>query len=169
VLGSGLTDTVVAGVRAVSAENGGFTVIEAPAPAAETVFTAGNSCSATVTVSSANLRSGPGTGYSVLDYAYRGENYPVGGRNPENNWVVIGTSDGGSAWLSLSVAQMQDACAELTVFNVPLRNAAPAQIVINAPSSSSSIASAGSGGGGGYSDEDDHHEHEGDHDEHDDD
>lgn len=137
VLGSNLTETVVAGIRSVSAEDGGFAIIEAPAAPAETVTDA-TACTATVTASSANLRSGPGTGYSVLDYAYRGERYPVGGQNQENNWVVVGTADGGSAWLALSAAQMQGTCSTLTVFDTPMRNATPAQITITSPNSGSS-------------------------------
>ena len=131
LLGSDLTGTVIAGVRAVSAEDGGFAVIDAPLATAETITqTDTSNCNATVTASSANLRSGPGTGYSVLGYAYRGENYTVGGQNQENNWVVVGTDDGGSAWLALSAAQMQGACATLTVFDTPTQDAAPAQITI---------------------------------------
>lgn len=142
VLGTNLTGTVIAGVRAVSVEDGGFAVIEAPAPSAETVTEAGTGdCTAIVTASSANLRSGPGTGYSVLGYAYRGENYPVGGQNQENNWIVIGTSDGGSAWLSLSAAQTDGTCDTLTVFDTPTQDAAPAQITITGAGGNGQITS----------------------------
>ena len=72
--------------------------------------------------SSVNLRSGPGTGYSVLGYGYLNENYVVGGRNPENNWIVVGT-DSGSAWMALTGVNLQGACDALTVFNIPLRDA----------------------------------------------
>jgi uncharacterized membrane protein YkoI len=141
VLGSDLTGTVIAGVRAVSAADGGFAVIKAPATSAETVTEAGTGdCTATVTASSANLRSGPGTGYSVLGYAYRGESYPVGGQNQENNWIVVGTADGGSAWLAMSAAQMQGACATLTVFDTPTQDAAPAQLTITGNGANGTIS-----------------------------
>ncbi|MGQ9904933.1 MAG: SH3 domain-containing protein [Anaerolineae bacterium] len=152
VLGSNLSREVVAGVRVVSAEDGGFMVLEAPAMPAETAVapTALNDCRAVVTASSVNLRSGPGTAYSVLGYAYRGESYPVGGRNRENSWVVIGTSDSSSAWVALSVAQLQGSCAALTVFDIPTRDAAQAQLFIISP-------------GRGYDDDryddDDHDDH----------
>jgi uncharacterized protein YraI len=140
VLGSDLTGTVLAGVRAVSAEDGGFAVIEAPTEPAEALAqTNTGNCTATVTASSANLRSGPGTGYSVLGYTYRGDSYPVGGQNQENNWIVIGTPDGGSAWLALSAAQMQGTCDTLTVFDTPTQDAAPAQITITGTGSNGEI------------------------------
>jgi uncharacterized protein YraI len=151
VLGSDLTGTVIAGVRAVSAEDGGFAVIETPATTSEPVAEAvTGDCTATVTASSANLRSGPGTGYSVLGYAYRGESYFVGGQNQENNWIVIGTQGGGSAWLALNAAQMQGNCATLTVFDTPTQDAAPAQIIITSPGSSYDDDD--------YDDDDDDHE-----------
>ena len=162
VLGSDLADPVIVGVRAVSDEEGGFMVIETPTNDQITTISTGSDCTATITSSSANLRSGPGTGYSVLNYGYRGQTFVVGGQNPENNWLVVGTSDGGSAWVSKGIAQLQGGCDALTVFNIPLRDAAPAQIIITSPGSNPS-----------YEHEDEHedeHEHEDDdHYEHDDD
>ena len=141
VLSSNLTGTIVAGVRAVSAEDGGFTVIEAPAASAEAITEARtDDCNAAVIASSANLRSGPGTGYSVLGYAYRGESYPVGGQNQENNWIVVGTADGSSAWLARSTVQTQGACATLTVFDTPTQDAAPAQITITGNGANGTIS-----------------------------
>lgn len=138
VLGNNLTGTVVVGVRAVSIEEAGFTIVKAPSLPVETV-TETSFCNATVVASSANLRSGPGTGYSVLGYAYRGEIYPIGGQNQENNWVVIGTPDGGSAWLSLDVAQIGGACNQLTIFDTPTRDAVPAQLTITGGTSNGEI------------------------------
>lgn len=140
LLGSSLTGSIVAGVRAISAQEAGFAVIQAPAVTLVSTDAA-LGCNATVIVSSANLRSGPGTGYSVLGYAYRGENYPVGGQNREDSWIVVGTPNGSSAWLALSAAQIQGACNTLTVFDIPTQDAAPAQIVITSPGSSSGSSS----------------------------
>lgn len=163
LLGSGLTSSIVAGVRAISAQEAGFVVVQAPAAAASTV--AADSCNATIAVSSANLRSGPGTGYSVLGYAYRGEIYPIGGQNREDSWIVVGTPGGGSAWLALSAAQIQGGCNTLTVFDIPTQDAAPAQIVITSPGSSSS---SGSFGDDHDDDQYEDHEDEREHDEDDD-
>lgn len=151
VLSSGLTSTVVAGVRVVSAEEAGVAILEAPANAENVAANStGAACTAVVARSSVNLRSGPGTGYSVLGYGYFNENYVVGGRNPENNWIVVGT-DGGSAWMALTGVNLQGVCDALTVFNIPLRDAEIAPIIITTPSQSGS-------------DDDEHEDHEdGDH------
>lgn len=163
LLGSNLTNTVVAGVRAVPAAEAGFIVLDAPAStaAAAAPDASAGSCTATVSATSLNLRSGPGTGYTILGYAYRGQTFTVGGQNVENNWVVVGT-DFGSAWASRSFVQTQGECTQLTVFNIPLKDAAPAQIVFTSPSQTV-ITSPASGGSGYYDDDhddDDHEEHE---------
>lgn len=157
LLGSSLTDTVIAGVRAVSADDAGFMILEAPEQVVSTTVDTGVSCTATVGMSSVNLRSGPGTGYSVLDYGYRGETFAVGGRNPENNWIVVGMSNGDSAWMAANTALLQGDCGALTVFNIPLQDAVPAQIVITSPVT------------GSYDDDDDHEEYEYEHEDDDDD
>lgn len=134
VLGSSLTSTVVAGVRVVSAEDADVAILEAPTSTASVAAdTPGAACTAVVTSSSVNLRSGPGTGYSVLGYGYFNENYAVGGRNPENNWIVVGT-DNGSAWMALTGVNLQGGCDVLTTFNIPLRDAEIAPIIITTPS-----------------------------------
>lgn len=152
VLGNNLAQDVIAGVRAVSSLEGGFAVLDVPAAPTQSIAqTTTGACYALVNVSSANLRSGPGTAYTVLGYAYRGENYPVGGLNREGSWAVVGMPDGKSAWLALSAAQIQGACATLTVFDTPTQNATQAQLLITAS-------------GRGYKDYDDDHD---DHDDHD--
>ena len=131
-----------------------FTLL--PAPQAQTAqVRAATSCTATVTSSSVNLRSGPGTGYSVLTAGSQGEQFQVGGVNPEQNWVVVGTGTG-SAWVSRAVAQLDGDCAQLTVFNIPLRDApvAPVVVVQSAPSST-----AGGSTGSSYGED----SHEADH------
>lgn len=130
-LANNLTNNVIVGVRAVPIDSSVYAPLEVPA-SNTTVSGSGTVCTASVTVSSANLRSGPGTGYSVIDYGYREETFPVGGINPQKNWVVIGT-DSGSAWLSNSVAHLNGACDNLAVFDIPLRDAQPAPIIIVTP------------------------------------
>ncbi|MCL4248456.1 MAG: hypothetical protein KJ065_09960 [Anaerolineae bacterium] len=168
VLASNLSDIVVMGVRAIPLAESGHNLLEAPAPMT-TVANVGTTCTASVTLSSVNLRSGPGTGYSVIDYGYRDQTFPVGGINPENNWVVIGT-DSGSAWISESVARLDGQCAGLPVFNVPLRDAQPAPVIIttpapaiivqSAPPSASSSQPVTSSSNGEDHDEDHESEHE---------
>jgi uncharacterized protein YraI len=107
-------------------------------------------CTASVIVSSVNLRSGPGTGYSIIGYGYRDEAFPVGGTNPEHNWVVIAT-DSGSAWVSDGVARLNGACDGLTVFNVPFRDAQPAPVIVVTPDPQVIIQSVPSGSSSGQS------------------
>jgi hypothetical protein len=168
-----LAENIVTGVRAIPVEESGYIPLEA-AVENTVASTSANDCTASVIVSSVNLRSGPGTGYSILDYGYRDEVFPVGGINPEHNWIVIAT-ESDSAWLSDGVARLNGACDGLTVFNVPLRDAQPAPVIVvtpepqvivqSAPSGSSSTQSFNSG-----SHEDDDHEDDDDgHEEEDDD
>lgn len=174
LLGKDLSGDVNAGVRLQSLADTQLTVMAPRLTPGQTalVESAAPSCTAQVTVSSANLRSGPGTGYSVLDYAYNGETYPVGGSNTLGNWIVIG-KDGSSGWISRNLTALSGSCTDLTVFNVPFRNAAaPAIIVQTVPDT------ATSGGGviiqappaDNHDDDDDDDDHEEDHSEdHDDD
>ncbi len=161
VLGTNLTQSVPIGIRAIEAREGGFVVMTPPENLVNaTLEPATAMCSATVTTSSVNLRSGPGTGYSVLGYGYFNETYPVGGQNPENNWVVVGTSGGESAWVSRDLIQLIGTCTDLTVFNIPLQNAPASQVI---------ITTTGTTNPPPYNDDDDHEEHDDDdHEEHDD-
>lgn len=159
LLGSNLTGTVVAGVRLVSAADTGISVFKAPAPAENVVAnTTDGTCTAIINRSAVNLRSGPGTGYSITGYGYLNEPYKVGGRNPENNWIVVGTNSG-SAWLALTGVDLQGTCDALTLFNVPLRDAQVAPIIITTAQQSNTNS-------GEHEEHEDHeeNEHERDHD-----
>ncbi len=174
VLANGLTENVVAGLRVVPAEEGGFVALEAPASDTVTA-TSGNDCTASVMVSSANLRTGPGTGYTVIEYGYRDEVFTVGGINPEHNWVVVET-EAGSAWLSDSVARLNGTCDDLAVFNIPLREAQPAQVIVITPEpeviiqavQSNSSSNSSSSNHEDDHEDDDHEDHEDEHDSDDD-
>ncbi len=97
-------------------------------------------CMATVNVASVNLRSGPGTGYTVLDYGFRNEQYPVGGTTPDGSWLVIG--DGStSAWMSATTGTLSGNCGNLAVYNIAPLDASSPQVTIQQPSA---VASAGS-------------------------
>lgn len=167
VLANNLSNPVVTGVRAIPAEASGYVVLDAPVQDTADAGS-GDVCTASVVVNSVNLRSGPGTGYSVIDYGYRGEVFNVGGINPENNWVVIATNSG-SAWLSDSVARLSGNCDNLTVFNLPLRDARPAEVIVVTPEPQVIVQAASSGSAfsqpsGSRSHDDDDHD-----DDHDDD
>jgi SH3-like domain-containing protein len=136
--------------------------VDAQPATGETVAVNSASCAITIDLASVNLRSGPGTGYSVLNYGFRNDQYPVGGTNSDGSWVVIGTPDGASAWMSGSVGSLSGECQNLTVYDIPYRNAPapqvvvqqaqPSVVVVSAPSTSGTTTT----GGGSPSYEDDH-------------
>ena len=112
------------------------------------------SCVTTVNVASVNLRSGPGTGYTVLDYGFRNEQYPVGGMTPDGSWLVVGDGTS-SAWMSTTTGTLSGNCGDLTVYNVAYRDAPAPQVTIQQPSTVASAAGTTAYYG------DDHEDHEG--------
>jgi uncharacterized protein YraI len=89
-----------------------------------------STCMMTVSNASVNLRSGPGTGYSVINYGFRNEQFQVGGQNADGSWLVIGMSDGGSAWVSRDLGTLTNTCDSLTVYDIPYRDAPQPQVVV---------------------------------------
>jgi uncharacterized protein YraI len=75
-----------------------------------------------------NLRSGPGTGYSQIGTSPLNERLPVGGRNVENNWLLVGTHSG-SAWVSQQYVRTEGDCGSLPTYNIPLQDAQPTVLV----------------------------------------
>ncbi|MFN8528890.1 MAG: SH3 domain-containing protein [Anaerolineae bacterium] len=161
MVSGGLASDIMAGVRLVSADSAGIVALAAPASAQDSTVVNG-SCTATVAVSSTNLRSGPGTGYTVLGYGYRSEIYNVGGHNAEDNWLLVARQDGTTAWVSRSTAQTSGDCAALTTFNIPTRDAQPAPLIVvtQAPGSGGGSVIVGGGSGTGTSGSGEDHEHE---------
>jgi uncharacterized protein YraI len=104
-----------------------------PAPAeqqAQDAVASAAVCSVTVDVASVNLRSGPGTGYSVLGYGFRSDQFQVGGTNPGGTWLVVGKEDGSSAWISRGTATLEGSCDNLAVYDIPYKDAPKPQVVI---------------------------------------
>lgn len=173
LVGNGLTTPITAGVQVMPSDPALFAVLELPAatPAAEivsaataipsTAQTVARVCNATIAGTSVNLRSGPGTGYNVLGYGYQNETYPVGGINPEQNWLVIGLPNG-SAWVSRTLVNITGTCDNLTVFNIPLQNAQDPQIIIQPNNNGGSQSNSFFSGGESHEHEGrEHGEHEG--------
>ena len=149
LLAEQLTQDITAGVSAMPSDS--YTLLAAPqAPIVQTNVTL--PCTATVAASSVNLRSGPGTGYSVMNFGFLGDNFAVGGINPESNWIVVGT-DFGSSWVSRDMVQLNGGCSNLNVYNIPLRDAQLAPIIVQpAPGGNNNVPgeseNEGRGGGG---------------------
>lgn len=72
--------------------------------------------SATITIGSLNVRSGPGLGYSVLGQVHLGEVVTLLGRNSEGTWVKIPTYGGlNEGWISVAYIQ-----ANVAINNLPV-------------------------------------------------
>lgn len=111
--GDNATADAAASVRVLHSADAGFSVLEAPLPAAQAAVQ--TACTATVNLSAVNLRSGPGLDYSVLGYGVYGQAMAVGGRNPGGDWLLVSVT-GGSAWVMGTGVQMQGECTALQVF-----------------------------------------------------
>lgn len=128
-----------------------------PAPEAQPA-TAGT-CTATVTAASANVRSGPGTAYSVLGYAARNSVLPVGGVNREGGWLLV-QADVGSGWISTTTATLAGSCNALTTYDIPVRNTQP-PVIARQPPTTGGTGSGAPVGGGEHEEHGEQGEHEG--------
>ena len=104
-------------------------------------------CTAQVTSPSANIRSGPGTGYSILSVGYKNDIETVGGVNTQGDWLLVQTKTA-TGWISTQVTTTVGECSHLTAFNIPTMNAALATPVVPLPSVGIAPPSIG---GGSYS------------------
>ncbi|MCA9908223.1 MAG: SH3 domain-containing protein [Anaerolineae bacterium] len=112
----------------------GYVLLPAPANTPITVADttsapAAAACNATVSVAAANMRSGPGTSYSILGTGFSGLNVPVGGTNADQSWLLVGTPNGASAWVGRDLVQLAGNCSNLTVYNIPQMNGQGVQII----------------------------------------
>lgn len=69
------------------------------------VFGLHNPATATVNVSSVNLRWGPTTNYSAGDAAFRGDSLPVIGRNNSGSWVQVRKGDN-VLWVATDLVEL---------------------------------------------------------------
>ena len=77
-------------------------------------------CTFTVVPASINLRSGPGTAYTIVGYGFAGDIFTVTARHTSGLWFQI-TREQGQAWVAASVGTLGGDCATLPVLDVPLR------------------------------------------------
>lgn len=88
-------------------------------------------CNLQVTQSSINLRSGPGTGYSVLQYGYQNNVLVVGGVNREKNWLLVSPDNGANwAWMDKGLGKVSGNCTNLKVYDIPFKDAPQPQTVV---------------------------------------
>ena len=74
-------------------------------------------CVFTVQVSSVNLRSGPGTGYGVVDYGFLDDSYLVLARHTSDLWYLLE----GDVWIAADVGELSGDCSDLDESDVPYR------------------------------------------------
>ncbi len=138
----------VAGISITSAQIAHLpaAVMATTVPSASVASATQPDCTIQINQSSINLRSGPGTGYSILGYAHRADNFLVGGTNVENSWLLVANSDGSGTWMSKELGVLNGNCAQLTIYDIPYREAQPPQIVVqNQPNSSAPAANSNFG------------------------
>jgi hypothetical protein len=61
----------------------------------------------TLNVETGNLRSGPGTVYGIVSKAKQEDVLQVVGQSEDGEWVAVTTEDGGEAWISTSIVDLQ--------------------------------------------------------------
>ena len=72
---------------------------------------------ATITATTANVRSGPGTNYPVIAQARQGAVFNLVGRNAADTWWVICCINNKQGWISETVAQPAGNTATLPIVN----------------------------------------------------
>jgi hypothetical protein len=74
-----------------------------------------STCQFKIESSSANLRSGPGTGYDIVGYAYENDQLAVLEVHTSGEWIKVA----GDAWLAVSVGELDDHCTSLPSSDTP--------------------------------------------------
>jgi SH3-like domain-containing protein len=69
----------------------------------------------TVNVESANLRSGPGTNYSIVGAAFQGEQLEVAASTSDRAWYLVTHPNPGSVWIAASVTTLNVANVTLSI------------------------------------------------------
>jgi hypothetical protein len=92
---------------------------ETAAPSLTLTPTAAPECRFAVTVSSANLREGPGTGYRALGFTYAGNDFSVAGLHTSETWVEVSTPDG-ERWIATSTGELRGDCSGVPISDTPL-------------------------------------------------
>jgi len=78
-------------------------------------------CVFEVKVSSANLRSGPGTGYDVVGFGYDDQKFPVMERDATGTWIRVQATSG-PVWVATSVGELDGNCSALDTSGMSFRD-----------------------------------------------
>lgn len=103
-----------------SADSGADAVEEEAAPTEEPTPTEAPAVEPILSITSpSNVRSGPGTGYSIVGAANPGDQFNIIGKSPDNAWwqiCCVGTQEG---WVFGQLAQAQNAESVQVAQNIP--------------------------------------------------
>lgn len=93
---------------------------EAPAPTEEPEPTATPAVAPQLSITSpSNIRSGPGTGYSIVGAANPGDQFDIVGKSPDNAWWQICCVGAAQGWVFGELAQAQNAESVQVAQNIP--------------------------------------------------
>ena len=73
---------------------------------------------ASTNVISLNLRSGPGTAFSVVAKAEQGAQFAVQGKAPGNNWALVRKGNGQSGWVNLDYLKLEGALEDVPTISI---------------------------------------------------
>jgi hypothetical protein len=80
--------------------------------------TASGACQFEVDADSASLRDGPGTGYTVVGYAYEHDTFDVQATDTTGSWAQVGEG----LWIAVSTGELHGDCANVPVSDLPVNN-----------------------------------------------
>ncbi len=84
-----------------------------------------------ITISSANLRTGPGIVYAIVGYVFEGDTVRILARNnSQNSWYNVETEDGTLGWISEAVGEPE---TDESMTNIPIAATIPPPPPTNTP------------------------------------
>jgi len=70
---------------------------------------------AIVDTAALNVRSGPGTGFAVIDVVHSGDSLPVTGQNSSAGWYQVSLADGRTGWVSGALVSLSGDTSSIPV------------------------------------------------------
>lgn len=93
-----------------------------------------------------NIRSGPGTVYSIVITGQSGDNFPATGLNASGDWVQVELSNGEYGWMSRGLVELHNGKSLTVAQNIPPAPAGSSGSSGNSSGDSSGNTSAGNTG-----------------------
>jgi SH3-like domain-containing protein len=104
-------------IRLANGSYGWLRLMDLPSLESRSATTA----TAIVNVASANLRSGPGTNYSVVGTALQSESFQIMAQSEDRNWLLIVVQNGRMVWIARAIVDVapEEASIALATSAVP--------------------------------------------------